>query len=333
MIRNIGKFFYHKIHKSGSRWYPFLTVYYLTYACTFRCPYCSDGHQIPYYQLEFEEPSKENALNIIGSIRNYTDSLALTGGEPLEHKNLNEILSVLHTFKFREIILTTNGFNLDQLAEEGLNNLTNLVVSIDTMEVSKADKIYGLGSGTFQKILSNLDQLRYLNPKHLKVTLSSVITPENIQDLYEVFSFAQENQFEFAAAPQLHGVKPHPHLEDNDDYQQFFDFLIHEKKQGANIFNTPLYLKYLRDLENFACHPFTMLIISPEGNVFYPCLEMGHNAGNITTNQPLHQFKKQGEAAYGPQPKCPNQCHSACALSFSLLFEKTTRYLVEYLLY
>ncbi len=73
----------------------------------------------------------------------------------------------------------------------------------------------------------------------------------------------------------------------------------------------------MRDLRKFDCRPFTMLVVSPVGDVFYPCLEIGQAAGNLFVEGNLHRLRQQGWAKFGPQPDCDTRCHSACALGFS----------------
>jgi hypothetical protein len=146
-----------------------------------------------------------------------------------------------------------------------------------------------------------------------------VVTPKNIADLYEVYRFAQARGFRLAACPQLVGVKAHAALADNPEYRAFYDFLIAEKKRGGRIQGTVDYLEYLRDLRKFSCRPFTMLVVSPVGDVFYPCLELGQYAGNLCSEPNLHRLRQAGRQRFGPQPDCDTRCHSACALGFSRL--------------
>lgn len=154
----------------------------------------------------------------------------------------------------------------------------------------------------------------------------SELTPDNIDDLYEVYEFSQQHNFTFAAAPHLQGVKANPSLQKDTQYADFFSFLIKEKGNfKRKIFGTKLYLEYMRDLKKFICKPLTMLVVSPEGNVFYPCLEKGNYADNILQNVNLHDILKKGKENFGPIPKCDTRCHSACALGFSLLVEHTLK--------
>jgi MoaA/NifB/PqqE/SkfB family radical SAM enzyme len=162
-----------------------------------------------------------------------------------------------------------------------------------------------------------------------EIIISSVITPENIPDIYDVYHFAQNNNLKFAVYPQLIGVKPAKELFNNKEYKEFFEYLSNEKKQGARVQPTLLTLKYLRDLKKFECNPFTMLCISPEGRIFYPCLEKGLLLEKVSEVKSLHSQKKLGHKRFGPKPKCGNQCHSACALGFSLILKYPASMLVE----
>ncbi len=62
-----------------------------------------------------------------------------------------------------------------------------------------------------------------------------------------------------------------------------------------------------------------MLVVSPEGGVYYPCLEFGKPAGNILAVPDLHSLRRAGLSKFGDQPDCDTRCHSACALGLSLL--------------
>jgi MoaA/NifB/PqqE/SkfB family radical SAM enzyme len=168
-------------------------------------------------------------------------------------------------------------------------------------------------------VKANIERAARHSGRKYEIIISSVVTPENIPDLYEVYRFCQERGFRLAACPQLVGVKAHPALVENQDYRQFFDLLISEKRKGRAIQGTVDYLRYMRDLQKFSCRPFTMLVVSPVGQVFYPCLELGQFAGNLLQQPDLHRLRQEGLKRFGPQPDCDTRCHSACALGFSRL--------------
>lgn len=315
----VASFLHHLFCNDSQRWYPLLGVYYLTYACDFRCRHCSDGNGAPYYQSSSKVLPGDRVLELLRIIRRHTDYLVLTGGEPLLHPDCAQVLAGLKSLRFRGVILTTNGLLMDRFMESAAGSIDHLVFSLQTLDPTKGDLGYGHGEGTHSRILANLQRAADYPGWKYEIILSSVVTPDNILDLYEVYRFAQERGFRLAACPQLVGVMPHAALVENDEYWRFFDFLVAEKKRGGLIQGTVDYLEYMRDLRKFDCHPFTMLVVSPTGDVFYPCLELGKHSGNLFQQSDLHEQRKQGLGRWGEQPHCGTQCHSACALGFSRL--------------
>ena len=204
------KFLNHKFNSRSTRWHPLLAVYYLSYDCNFRCPYCCDGSQIPYYKLPRIKVHPESAISILKRIRAHSSYVVITGGEPLLSDNFAEIMEKVPALNFKKVILTTNGFPLENYLQQIAASVHELVISLDTLDCQKADRWYGIGTGALDRILTNIDLTASYRSRKFRVVISSVVTPENIPDLYEVFRYSQLHGFLFAAAPQLMGVKAHP---------------------------------------------------------------------------------------------------------------------------
>src|SRR5512138_2973806 len=93
---------------------PRLAVYYVTMQCNLNCTYCEDFGSRRNHQVT-PAPPLEDAKRILAVIRTGMDRLWLTGGEPLMHPQISELLDYArHTLKFREISLITNGTLLSQ---------------------------------------------------------------------------------------------------------------------------------------------------------------------------------------------------------------------------
>lgn len=325
----LASFLYHLWIDSPRHWHPLLSVYYLTYACDLRCPHCSDGAGKPYYRLRSPTLASARVIDLLRIIRRHSEYLVITGGEPLQHSDFGEVMKGLRQLNFRGVILTTNGLEMDSFLPVVAPAVTKLVFSLQTLDSERADAWYGLGSGTHRRVLANLEEAARHPGRKFEIVISCVVTPENIGDLYGVYHFAQQRGFRLAACPQLVGVKAHESLARDPAYRRFYDFLIAEKKKGGRIQGTVDYLEHMRDLRPFACRPFTILVVSPVGDVFYPCLELGNFAGNLFDEPDLHRLRQAGCARFGPQPKCGTQCHSACALGFSRLLENPASALHE----
>lgn len=309
----------HWLFDPPEKWRPVMGVYYLTYACSFRCPHCSDGSGIPYPQLRSPILPAARVLELFQILRQHCDYLVITGGEPLQHPAFAQVVAEAARFKFRGLILTTNGFAVEPVLPEIAKSVTQLVFSLQTMESAKADQWYGGQKGVHQQVLANLDRATKFSGRKYEIIISTVVTPHNLDDLPAIYEFAKSRGYRLAACPQLVGVKAHAELVGHPKYREFYDFLIREKKRGGLIQGTVDYLEYMRDLRAFRCRPFTMVTVSPVGDVFYPCLELGQVAGNLFTEPNLHRLRQAGRTVHGPQPDCPAQCHSACALGFSRL--------------
>lgn len=314
------KFLHHKWFDCGRHWFPFVGIYYLTYACDFRCPYCANGQNIPFHALPNPAVDEETVLRILKRIRQYCDHLVITGGEPLAHPEAAQVIGALNTLGFHSVTLTTNGEAIDTLLPQFTGNISTLVVSLDTLDAHKADAWYGKGSGTFAKIRANIEKAADAPGRDYTIMLSSVVTPNNINDLYDVYDYTQSRGFTFSASPELQGIQAPLKLRQSQTYRDFFNFLIREKQKNRAIFGSTLYLRYMRDFRPFVCHPLSTLVVNPNGGVFCPCLEKGHIAGNILEKSP-HALHRQA----ADHARCEHACHSPCALGFSLAIEKSGR--------
>jgi MoaA/NifB/PqqE/SkfB family radical SAM enzyme len=328
-VRNLAQ---HVLARSPERWRPLLAVYYLTYACDFRCPYCSDGAQNPYYALRSRLLRGDELLELLAILRRATDFLILTGGEPTKHPDFAWLMERLPALGFDGVVLTTNGYELGPHLEQTVRAVRHLVFSLDTLDAARADACYGV-AGALERILATLERaLPLARRAGCEVVISAVATPDNLDDLHGVYDFARERGLRFALCPQLVGVKPHAELRQNPRYRALYDRLIAEKRAGQKVQGAIPYLEHMRDLRKFRCRPSTMVAVTPVGDVFYPCLELGHVAGNLRTTPDLDALRVAGRAEFGPEPSCDNRCHSACALGFAMMLERPLAQLEELVL-
>ncbi len=349
------KLLYHRWVQAPRHWNPLVGIYYLTYACELRCAYCSDGAGRPYHTLPPATLSAPEVLRLLGVMRRHTAHLALTGGEPLEHPDLEAVLRGAGALGFRSLILTSNGVRLGEHLPAIAEVVSSLVVSLDTLDAARADDCYGVGPGTHARVLEGLERAARWPRRRFEIVVSAVLTPEGLADLYPLYAWVKERGFRLAACPQLVGVKAHPALAGvkahpalagvkahpalagsgaaqvgrpgeaaatiHREYRRCFEFLLEEKRRGGPVYGSVPYLETMRDLSKFDCRPFTMLVVSPTGEVFYPCLELGHHAGNLLEEEDLDRLLAEGQRRFGPQPACDTRCHSACALGFAQVIE------------
>jgi MoaA/NifB/PqqE/SkfB family radical SAM enzyme len=236
--------------------------------------------------------------------------------------DVGTVLEGLPALGYKTVALNTNGDEVARFLPAIASSVHRLVFSLDTLNADKADAWFGRGSGTLQRILENIETAASYPGRSYEIVISAVVTPNNIEDLYDVFEYARSRGFVLAVCPELQGVRAPEELRQSEEYRGLFDFLIGQKKKGASIFGSRLYLEHMRDFRDFRCHPFTLLTVSPRGEIYYPCLEIGHRAANILEQPDLHGRRVAAQGAFGAPPACRSQCHSACSLGFSLMIEK-----------
>jgi cyclic pyranopterin phosphate synthase len=118
-----------------------IAVYYVTMQCNLNCAYCEDfGSRRN--GLVMQNPPLEDAKKILRVIRSGFSRLWITGGEPLAHPQILELLSYARNeLKFREISLITNGtllsegLKVDKLERSNLSTFkpSNLLTLLDRL--------------------------------------------------------------------------------------------------------------------------------------------------------------------------------------------------------
>ncbi len=84
-----------------------------TYGCNFRCPFCHN------YTLVTEKPeslmSREEIIEKVENLKEWTDGVCITGGEPMLHEDIVEFIKELS--RITQVKLDTNGSFPDRLRE------------------------------------------------------------------------------------------------------------------------------------------------------------------------------------------------------------------------
>ena len=92
-----------------------------TAGCNFRCPFCHNASLVTHIQ-DGQEISQEEVFAFLKKRRGILDGVCVTGGEPLLHKGIEELLRGIKELGF-SVKLDTNGSFPDRLkglVEEGL---------------------------------------------------------------------------------------------------------------------------------------------------------------------------------------------------------------------
>ena len=166
----------------------------VTDSCNLNCNYCHNegilkGHSILGY--EFFESFVEQ-ISTIATV----EKIILSGGEPLLHPRILEMIKLLVSKTDFQIALETNGTLLskdilDVIEETGIK----VIVSLPSLDPSRYLDITG-GQNT-----SVLKYLREIGQRNIEFSLNAVFQSEYEKDLLEIIDYCQELSIDLKILP------------------------------------------------------------------------------------------------------------------------------------
>lgn len=163
---------------------PITVNWLITKSCTHNCGYCYASDVIDNPEILETEDIEEVANNILDL---KPLNVVISGGEPLLHKKIIEIVNYLSGKT--GIIIDTNGFcfeRLEELLPIILKNKIVVRVSLDSLRVSKEFKIRKPKNSRITR-LENLENsfksLTLLLSNNVSVTIQTVLTKMNANEL------------------------------------------------------------------------------------------------------------------------------------------------------
>lgn len=155
--------------------------------CNLRCSFCDLWEHHEHISLAKLLPILDDAVDI------GTKTIVLTGGEPLLHPQIFQIISACKQ-RGLTVNLTTNGTLVekywDELTQTGIDSLS---FSLDGLQETH-ERIRGQ-KGCFNRTLKALKRISQETAIHTSVYF--VVTSENLPELWDVYSLAKENSAKF----------------------------------------------------------------------------------------------------------------------------------------
>jgi MoaA/NifB/PqqE/SkfB family radical SAM enzyme len=319
---------------------PLVAVYYVTTRCNLNCAYCEDFGQRRNAEAVAPVPL-DDAVRILRIIRTGTDRLILTGGEPLLHPDVGELVQrARRDHRFRHITLQTNGLLLRE-REAVLRAIDRLVVSLDTIDPDLWSERLGVSRDTAATILDNVAhcagrqrELGY----HMAV--NCVLSPETLPTARALLDWCRAHDLLVSFSPQAVNNWPHYDLLVNDEYGAFVLEMIGLKRRGAPILGSSVYLRTLLDLRLYSCYPALIPRVMPGGDLIYPCWPI-ERAGNSHGGRPCNlldvgswdEALARAVEVYGVPPRICTSCFQQCYAEPSLMQARPLSYLGEWLRY
>ena len=133
----------------------------LTDKCNLACKHCCASEL---------SSSRDISFSILGKIIELEPmQITVTGGEPLLHKNIEEILCFLRTEYEGTLVLSTNGTLVEDYLDLIFSYIDKVEVSLDGVEEENTEKYRG--GGVYQRVL---DAVKILRQHEMPVAMSIV---------------------------------------------------------------------------------------------------------------------------------------------------------------
>jgi MoaA/NifB/PqqE/SkfB family radical SAM enzyme len=325
-ITRLGKNLVHYIKRTPAM---FLTNILLTYKCTQSCLQCS----IPSNKAEKPYMALEDFKVIIDRLATYgTQIVNISGGEPLLHPDLPEVLNITRNRGFSKIQLLSTFYAsekiIDRIIPLLLRNKVSLSCSFDGFgEI--ADKLRGARnvSKTVMRGMEKLDVQNKRLGKPIDTAVNVVINQQNLDQVPEIIDYITDLGWKtyidiYRWSSNNHNEVEFLKIKDFDKLRSVLD----QVKKSPVVF-TPEWL--INGFENFLKNDFdkkcpyldsvtfgSKFFIHPNGDIKV-CI--GEAIGNIIRQTPSKIFSsKEWEKAIINFKKC-NGCWNACYTPLSSL--------------
>lgn len=163
----------------------------VTHKCNLNCLHCYN--MSAYDDEEMDKKIYERIIRDIAENQNEEWNVAISGGEPLTHSKIKDILRSTQNFPNVHTTLVTNGILLEEIEEEFLVNKNPISIQISLDGASKEVDDMIRGNGHFEKttrIIERLAKKKY-GLGMLRMTLSQV----NYEEIEDFVEFSIENSF------------------------------------------------------------------------------------------------------------------------------------------
>lgn len=286
--------------------FPFVLMLEPLFKCNLSCRGCG---RIREYK---------DILNKILSVEECVDAarqaqapvVSITGGEPLLHPEIKEIISNLIGENFF-VYLCTNGLLLeDFIGEIKPDHRLSIVVHLDGMPETH-NSIAGV-KNVFDKAIRGIRKAKKMNfSVRTNTTIYKNTDTGEISDLFKLLKEIGTDGVMVSPAFDYEVLNKDGFL-NRDEIKKVFE-KIYSGLNGCRLYNTPLYWEFLRGKRELKCTPWSNPTVNPKGWKS-PCY--------LITDKHYSTFKEMMEETrwdnygVGKDPRCAN-CMVHCGYEAS----------------
>lgn len=272
-------------------------VIHITEACNLKCIHC-------YASAGYSKKSHmklETYKSLLDSLKNLgTLFLSVSGGEPLLHPDIVEILEYSKKLNMR-VLLTTNGTLINKKIAKKLSELgVSVQVSIDHSNSKKNDKFRGVPGAQKSAIIGIKNCVEFGVPVHTMTTLSK-FNKNDISKMCNLFRKIKVDSICFERFCPVGRGKDESKIElGNNEFRLILEKIKEENNKSKVPVTTtdPLYILIDKDIDKgVGCGGCTLGLsgcaIFPNGDVT-PCNRLLLKLGNINET-PFRKIWEESE--------------------------------------
>jgi MoaA/NifB/PqqE/SkfB family radical SAM enzyme len=245
---------------------PVLCNYYVTYRCNAKCSFCDIWEKpSPYITLE------DVKQNLLALKRLGVQVIDFTGGEPLLHQQIDQMLGMAHDMGFITT-LTTNGLLYPKMAERLRGKVDMLHFSLDSADKTEHDT--GRGVACFDFVMESIEVAKKLGEKPDILFTAFKSNLHQLEEVYQKIILPNKLVLIINPAFEYNQVETGEQLT-NEELNYLSDF-----GKRKRVYLNDGFIQLRRDGGNHITDPVckaasTTLVISPENELVLPCYHLG----------------------------------------------------------
>jgi MoaA/NifB/PqqE/SkfB family radical SAM enzyme len=172
---------------------PLAVCWFTNFTCNARCAFCCKGDEIAAGREAFPVLPPGRFEELLVRIRRSVDLLYLSGGEPLIHPHILDILRAARRLEFRSVGLSSNLIALDRVPEV-LEYVDVVSVSIHSPDVDIHAANLGVPRVVAERVFKNLELVKAARRRRrLKLLVNCVINEGNLASVPEMVAFTKRH--------------------------------------------------------------------------------------------------------------------------------------------
>lgn len=259
-----------------------LCNYYVTYRCNAYCDFCHFGDHEQFKGTKFAE-LEDFFSNVEQMSKLGVKFIDLTGGEPLLHKNIVEMVEFAKSKKMQTSI-TTNGLLYHKFAERLSGKVDLLHFSLDSPYEEVHNKIRGVNC--YSSVMKGLQLAKDLGEYP---DILFTVTNDSYTSLPQMYEIALEYDLMLIVNP-VFSYFGNPGL--STEAINYIESFIKGKHK---IYLNDAYLQLRKDGGNHTSKPLCkavsrVIVISPDNEIILPCYHFGNE--KILIDKPIEEIRK-----------------------------------------